>query len=175
LNSHSSIAKVLAELRGECGDSEFGYRMQALFAHVLMRIGCRVHEINTRGHPDILATRGDRQVFVQVKTVLHSSAGTVFGLSPTDLAGISKLGRRDGFLAVLDCAEPARWILVSSDRAATLTTGSVRIATLVAVSERTMSADCTEEFGEIVRSHTTDLCDLSYGLLRDRALQNRLL
>lgn len=149
--------------------------MQALFAHVLMRIGFRVREVNTRGHPDIRAARGDRDLLVQVKTVLHSSAGTVFGLSRHDLAGISKLGRRDGFLAVLDCAEPAQWILVESHRAVPLVTEQVRIATLVAMSDRQMSADCNEEFEEIARSHTADLCNMSYGLLRERALRNQSL
>jgi hypothetical protein len=173
LNGHRSLAEILLELRVEGSDSEFGYRMQALFAHILIRIGCHIDQINTHGHPDIRATRGDREVIVQVKTVLHSSAGTVFDLSQSDFAGISKLGRRDGFLAVLDCAEPAQWILISSDRAATLLTGPVRIATLVAVREREMSVDCTEEFEQIVRSYASDLRNLSYGLLRDRALQNQ--
>jgi hypothetical protein len=97
-----SIARILEELRNHCGDSEFGYRMQALFAHVLIRNGYRIREINTQGHPDVRASLGDREIFVQMKTILHSSAGTLFGLKESDLAGITKRGRRDGFLAVLD-------------------------------------------------------------------------
>src|SRR5262249_26068637 len=112
-------------------------------------------------------------ILVQVKTVTHSSASTLFELTQADLAGISKLGRRDGFLAVLDCAEPAQWIIVSSQRAARLIGGPVHISTLAAVSNREVSADCTEEFKELVQSHAHELSNLSYGLLRNRALQRR--
>jgi hypothetical protein len=63
------IGPALETLRDQCGDAEFGYRMQGLFAHVLMRQGCKILEVNAKGHPDIRARAEDREVLVQVKTV----------------------------------------------------------------------------------------------------------
>lgn len=78
-------------------------------------------------------------------------------------------------LAILDCAEPVQWILVRSERASDVLTKLVHIATLRAISDRPMSSDCTEEFVDIVRSYGLRLLDLSYGLLRERALDHRMM
>lgn len=144
--------------------------MQAMFAHVLMRLGAKILEINAQGHPDIWATLRDRELLVQVKTVLHSSQWTRFELGPEDLAGITALGRRDGLLAVLDCAEPVQWVVVAADRAKGLVGQIVPLPTIQAISRPEMSSDCTEEFSEMVRTHRERLHNLTYSVLRSRAL-----
>ena len=144
--------------------------MQAIFGHVLIRLGARIREINTQGHPDIRAKLGDRELIVQVKTIWHRSHWTMFDLRSEDLSGISAAGRRDGLLAVLDCAEPAKWIVVAAYRAATLVGQSVHLATLQAISRPELSSDCTEEFSSIIRTQQNRLQTLTYSVLRSRAL-----
>ena len=48
----------IENLRLSISPVEFGYKVQALAAHVLLRLDYRVEEINRSGHPDIVATRG---------------------------------------------------------------------------------------------------------------------
>jgi hypothetical protein len=114
----SDITHALEQLRDKCGDAEFGYRTQGLFAHVLIRQGYKILDVKAQGHPDIRALGHDREMLVQVKTVAHRSAQAVIELSVEDVAGIAAVGRRGGWFAVLDCATPARWIMVSGSRGA---------------------------------------------------------
>jgi hypothetical protein len=165
-----SLASLLGELRGQCGDIEFGYRMQAMLAHVLIRLGVTILEMNAQGHPDIRAQLKDGELLVQVKTVLHRSHLSMFDLRPEDLIGISAAGRREGLLAVLDCAEPAQWVVITADRASLLVGQSVHVATLQAISHRELSSDYTAEFADIVRAQRERLRNLTYNVLRSRAL-----
>ena len=80
-----AVKPLLEGLRAQVGDGEFGYRMQALFAHVLVRLGARVLEINAQGHPDVRALMGQELMFVQVKSAMNSGPGSLFQLSGADL------------------------------------------------------------------------------------------
>ena len=52
---HWEAGKCLEILKDAVGLSEFGYRIQGLAAHVLLRLGAKVLQINSQGHPDIIA------------------------------------------------------------------------------------------------------------------------
>ena len=162
--------RVVDGLRAKCGDSEFGYRLQALFAHILLRLSARIVEINAQGHPDIRAVLGDRELLIQVKTCSHSSAATIFEITREDVSGITEGGRRTGMLAFLDCAEPVSWIIVPADRVLAMVGRPVHVATLRADSDRVLSADCTEEFLLILDRVGGHLPNFTYSLLRRRAL-----
>jgi hypothetical protein len=152
-DGHYDIGRFVEELRHQCSDSEFGYRMQALFAHVLMRQGWRILEIKAKGHPDIRAATGDREVFVQVKSVSHHSANSTIELSGSDAAGIRAMGRHAGWFAVLDCAVPIRWIVIERGRAARLLGTPHHLATLQANRDIVLSKYCNEAFLEIISEH----------------------
>jgi hypothetical protein len=144
--------------------------MQALFAHLLMRMGWRIIEINAQGHPDIRATMADQEALVQVKSVVHRTANSMIELSTEDVAGITALGRRAGWFAVLDCAAPVRWNVVTGSRAAWLLGKRLYVTTLRANSDAAMSTDCNDGFHEIVSTNSFRLPNLSYSILRNRAL-----
>ena len=170
-NSQYQIKPVLDNLRSTCGDSEFGYRMQALFAHVMIGLGAVITEINAQGHPDIRAKIGDRDLLIQVKTSKHSSSATEFELSEADFRGISTQGTSEGILAYLDCAEPVNWIVVPNARARRLVGKSVHVATLRADADELFSDECTEVFTEIILNFKDRLGNLTYSILRRRALE----
>ncbi len=154
----------------EVGDGEFGYRIQALFAHVLLRLGGVVSTVNAQGHPDIGARLGDREFLVQVKTVSHVSASQLMNVADEDLKGIAPAGRREGLLAILDCADPVEWIVVPFARASALSGRSVRVATVRAERDVALSEDCTGEFLDLVLTSGRRLRTMSYRVLRRRAL-----
>lgn len=165
-------------LRVHCGDAEFGYRMQAMFAHVLLRLEATILDINAQGHPDILALFGECETSFQVKTSVHSSAHTTFELKAADFAGINQTNntfRGEGYLAFLDCAEPTRWILVPRVRAKLLIGTPCHIATLQANSDVIFSRACTEQFTLILFEKRMRLRTLSYSILRRRALRGECL
>jgi hypothetical protein len=169
-DSSFETSSILQALRIRCGDVEFGYRMQAIFAHILMRQGWRIIEINAQGHPDIRASMADQEVLVQVKSVSHRTANSIIELSNEDVAGVTALGRRAGWFAVLDCAAPARWNVVTGTRAAWLLGKPMYVTTLRANSDAVMSSDCNDQFREIVSANSSRLSNFSYTILRNRAL-----
>ena len=61
-------ARLLAELRREKGFSSFGLLIQALFAHVILRLGGDILDIRSPGHPDIRAIFGGRIHNIEVET-----------------------------------------------------------------------------------------------------------
>lgn len=159
-------------LRTKCGDSEFGYRMQAMFAHILLRQGAVILEINAQGHPDIRARTNDREILVQVKTTSHHWSNPSFLMSDEDLVGISEQGRRDGWLAFLDCALPVEWILVAKKELLPFANTLMQVETLRAISDQPKSTQCTRDFFDIMQKMGERVFNLSYKILRTRALKN---
>jgi hypothetical protein len=87
-----------------------------------------------------------------------------------DAADITALGRRTGWFAVLDCAAPARWNVVTGRRAGWLLGKPMYVTTLRANSDSVMSSNCNDQFREIVSTNSARLPNLSYTILRNRAL-----
>lgn len=147
-----AVKPVLEKLRAEYGDSGFGYRMQAIFAHVLRRLGAVVLEINPKGHPDIKAQMGQELMLVQVKSAAHSGSWVQFSLSDSDFAGITSNGRAVGYLAFLDCADPVSWHVVKSDIARQLVGRFVPVESIIAMRDEQLSFECTRVFAEMIIS-----------------------
>lgn len=147
--------------------------MQALFAHLMLRRGAQILEVNTQGHPDVRARIGDSEYLVQVKTSIHSSAATLFEMTDQDLKGIEPAGTRRGFLAFLDSAQPVSWIIVPFDRAQLLLGRPVPVATLRADSSENLSLEYTQEFFDVLEKVGDRLHRLTYPILRARALDAR--
>lgn len=166
-----AVRPLLEALRAECGDAEFGYRMQAMFAHVLVKLGAVVLEVNAQGHPDIKARLADDLVLVQVKSCMHRTSSSLFQLSKNDLAGITPGDRTKGYLAFLDCADPVSWRLISFPLARQFLNRSVPIASLAAAQEEQLSRDCTEAFTDIILSAKDRLRVLTFTLLASRAVR----
>lgn len=163
----------LDSLRASCGDSEFGYRMQAMFAHLMLRRGAKILEVNTQGHPDIRASIGDVDYLIQVKTSIHSSSATLFELTLDDLNGIRPTGRNQGLLAFLDSAQPVSWIIVRFERVKALLGRSVHVSSLRADSDQILSECYSDEFFEVLDGVGDRLINLTYPLLRRRAMEGK--
>ena len=173
LDARFAVKPLLDKLRLECGDAEFGYRMQALFAHVLLRLGAVICEINAQGHPDIRATLGDTVLFVQVKSVQHGNPFVAFQLSSADLTGIASAELTTGYLALLDCADPVSWIVVEVSKVSQFLNRSISIAGLRAAEEPQLSKDCTDEFTGMLLAAKDRLSTLTFSLLVRRALAGK--
>ena len=168
---HYYAKSILDSLRSTFGDSEFGYRMQALFAHVLLVVGALVKEVNAQGHPDIKAELQGYILNIQVKTAVHNRSTPDFILSSEDYRGVcSDNPHCKGYLAVLDCAEPVSWIVVSERNLKRLIGQPLHLASLRAECEIDFSDECTDTFLEILISNKEKLSSFTYRLLVKRVL-----
>lgn len=165
------VRPILTQLRLRCGDSEFGYRMQGFFAHVLLQRGAHILEINAQGHPDIKARLGSRDVLVQVKSLAHVRSSSQLLVVAEDLAGIACPEEDRGYLAVLDCAVPVSWFVIPEPNARLLVGRPANLATLQADRAEPLSSECSEIFLDLILGLQDRLERLPYALLRERALR----
>ena len=166
------IKPILDSLRTSIGDSEFGIRMQALFAHVLLELGSTITEVNQQGHPDIKSVKNGLTALFQVKSITHSYAGWVLTVSPDDIAGI-RPSRPDevGYFAVLDCATPVSWVVNRYNTIRRHEKCSVSIETIRASADLELSGECSGVFAELLMRHNDNLHLLTFSVLRERALR----
>lgn len=170
------IKPMLDSLRASIGDSEFGYRMQALFAHVLLELGGTITEVNQQGHPDIKSVKDGQTALFQVKSITHGYAGWVLTVSPEDIAGIRPSRPNEvGYFAVLDCAIPVSWVVSGYSAIRRHETCSVSIETIRASADLELSSECSGVFAELLMRHKDNLHLLTFGVLRDRALRGERL
>lgn len=169
LSDRFAVATTLGDLRRKVGNGEFGYRSQGLFAHVILRIGGSVQEINPQGHPDIIATIDGLTTFVEVEIASAMSRKHV--LKSDDLQSLTalQLGQR-GCLAILDTSAPISWLVVESNVLKLRKPSSLNLSTIRALSNRGLSARCTQEFIRIIEEHSASLYNLTFSLLTSRAL-----
>ena len=161
----------MEDLRLLVGDIEFGYRIQGLLAHVFMRLGATVIELNAQGHPDLVINL-DGRIPIEVE-----AAPTVIRSHTVKLEDIEAIkGLNDsGYLAVLDCTLPIAWILLAHPRLKRQGPGPVSLVTLWAMSDDGFSRACTDEFITLIIGIQDRLSNLTFHLLRRRALRGQAL
>ena len=64
---HAVAVDCLMRLRSEASTVEFGYKIQALAAHVLLGLNHRVVEVNHKGHPDIVGVKDGQEFRFEVE------------------------------------------------------------------------------------------------------------
>ena len=128
-------AILLANLRHDVGFSKFGLVVQALFAHVLLRLGGKVLAINSPGHPDISAVLGGELFSIEVETATRKTIPR--HLEPGDLKvlQVSREGER-GYFCVLDTGPPLAWLCVDVASLRQRASGKLRISLLRSYSNR---------------------------------------
>ena len=155
-------------MRAEVGDIEFGYRAQGLFAHVLKRIGASVVDVKHQGHPDIIVLLGGRLTRIEVE--IASMGERYHVIKADDAEAVAPTERNEqGYLAVLDIAEPVRWALIEYSRIRRRL-GRWPLATLHALSHRELGRACNAAFAEIIIADAERLPALTFQLLRQRVL-----
>ena len=104
----------IEDLRLSASPSEFGYKMQALAAHVLIRLNYRIEEINPSGHPDIVATRGLEWLHFEVEAEVGGQRRRQ--LTAADFASLVEVPGVVGYFALAITFPTPRWILVPAER-----------------------------------------------------------
>ena len=165
-------AKLLIDLRDDVGFSRFGLLVQALFAHVLLRLGGNVLDVKNPGHPDIEAVLGGQLYNIEVETAKYKTVTHQLDVADLDVLRTRSQGEL-GYFCVLDCGPPVAWICVDVATIQNRINGVLHLSLLRGYSNRDLSLDCTIEFSEMVIREAQVLRRLTYAQLRREALSGK--
>jgi len=107
-------AGCIEDMRLNVRSAEFGYKVQALAAHVLLRLGFQVHAINQSGHPDIVATRGAKRYHFEIEAEVGRPRSR--RLKEEDFASLVGVPGVFGYFALAIGFPTPRWVLVPAER-----------------------------------------------------------
>ncbi len=171
---HWEAGKCLETLRAAVGLSELGFRIQGLAAHVLLRLGARVLEINSQGHPDIVAEIERGLMRIEVEADMQGSRARA--LTEEDLDGIAPRSPTDkGYFALALCGPYPRWLLIDYSRLRRRFGKPASPAILQGLSDAEASERWTAEFITLLITHCQHLHVFSFDFLVRRALEGKSL
>ena len=165
-------AKILADFRAEVGFARFGLVVQALYAHVLLRLGAEVLDIKNPGHPDICAVIAGVQYNFEIETAQRKTLPRQ--LDDRDLKVLRGLPEGElGYFCVLESGPPIAWLCVDIAALGIRAERELYFSLLRSYSNDELSSDCTVEFARLVIQQNAVLHRLTYDRLRHEALDGK--
>jgi len=137
---------------------------------VLLRLGYRIDEINSSGHPDIVANRDGRTFCFEIETEV--GATRLRKLTDADLISLTDPPGIIGYYALAVSIPTPRWVLVPAAKLTTRARSSPK-ALLEALSDKTASAAWTYEYVQLLSVAYRQIKLASFKALRERALAGR--
>ena len=159
----------IENLRLNVSSSEFGYKVQAMAAHVLLRLNYSVLEINRTGHPDVVATRDMKEFRFEVEAEAVGSRPRQ--LTNEDFAALAEIPGSFGYFALAISFPTPRWIVVPVERLKARKPSSTVL--LDALSDRELSTAWTCEYTNMLNEQCRRILRASFGALCSRALEGR--
>ncbi len=165
-------ARLLTNLINDVGIPKFGLVVQALFAHVLLRLGGNVLDIKNPGHPDIRAMLAGQIYNIEVETAGRKTLPRQLEQADLKVLQVHR-GRGYGYFCVLDTGHPIAWLCVDVASLGRRASGKLHLSLIRAYSNRKLSLDCTTEFSRLVTKEARNLRQFTYGQLRQEALSGK--
>ena len=159
----------LKNLHLSVSSAEFGYKVQALAAHVLLRLNFAVEEINRSGHPDIVATRGMDKLHFEVEAEVAGPRPRK--LTDEDFDALTELPGGVGYFALAISFPTPRWIVVRADRLKYRRPSSNVL--LEALSDADFSNAWTYAYIDLLKRECRRIRRASFRYLCERALTGR--
>jgi hypothetical protein len=161
---------ILHDLCKSIGNSDFGFRIQGLFAHALIRLGIKIFEVNLQGHPDIVGDVENKRIKLEVEAAVGNARRRI--IDEENIEAIKPNNKNEkGYFAVLDCGLPPEWLLVDYQHLKWRCSESLSIIILKSLSDKEFSSKCTEQFFNLILLNTERLPSFTFSILRDRALR----
>ena len=158
--------ECIEQMRLSVEPSEFGYKIQALAAHVLLRLDFQIREINQYGHPDIIATRGPEEIRFEIEAEV--SGPRPRQLTNEDFASLIDSSGAVGYYALAIGFPTPRWIVVPAEHLKDR--GPSSNVLLEALSDRNFSGAWTLEYLNLLHKECRPIRRASFGTLCARAL-----
>lgn len=175
INFHEQLncGSLLQNFYKKVGPIEFGYWMQGIAAHILLKIGFNILEINSSGHPDILGFLNGARMSFEIET--DSSGKGLHSLTVPDIRGLRPPSSLDnGYYALLKATIRPEWIILSYERCTKLTQ-HLQIPVIETYSDRNLSELWTNTLIRIILDNKGSIFTFNYSKLKEMALKGLVL
>lgn len=167
MNSETTF--TLWRLLREQGPSEFGLMAQVFLAICFKQFGAEIRALKQTGHPDIEFFYQDK--LWRIETEFIAPLKDSYDIKQEDLdATISESPVDTGYISLLNCNFPARWILVNTE--VLLIEGIRKISTsrLQSICNTELSGACSSWSNQFISENKNMLLNMKYSSLRDHFL-----
>ena len=163
---HANVVDCLTRLRSKSSATGFGYKMQALAAHVLLAMNHRVVEVKRTSHPDIVSVKDGQEFGFEVEAEVLGNRKRM--LTSSDFKGLTGSAGVIGYFALAVSFPKPYWVLVPARRLArrNLPSGN---ALLEALSDKEFSSEWTHAYFALVDRSCKEMLDWSFEQLVQRA------
>lgn len=168
----TAVDDCLRRILAESGAAAFGYKIQALAAHVLVRLGHRVIEVNHSGHPDIVTVKAGAEFRFEVEA--ETAGPGAHKLTAADFDALLDGPEVLGFFALAVSFPMPYWVVVPASKLARRRTAGRR-ALLEALGDREYSAAWTAEYAALLQKSCREIKRASFRHLVEAALAGRQL
>lgn len=173
MDENPRATECLRSLLRRVGRSEFGYRVQGLAAHVLLRLGATVLDVKASGHPDITAQ--DDQGIMRIEVEADTGSSRERQLTGADYVGMASDRRGDrGYFALLLMGPRVRWVITPLENLS-VRSKPLPISTVTSLADVQLSFAWTEAMVSIVVEHYEKIWFYSFDSLRQRSLNGQVL
>lgn len=165
-------SECIDRIRLDISPVEFGYKIQALAAHVLLRLGYKINEVNQSGHPDIVATKDRREFRFEVEAEVTGPRSRK--LTDADFASLTESSNAVGYYALAISFPTPYWVLVPASKLICRKFPSSNML-LEALSDKAYSEKWTYEYVQLLQSACRQIKLASFGDLTKMAVAGRRL
>ena len=169
MNSPMALSAIecIERIRSDISPIEFGYKIQALAAHVLLRLNYRVDEVNPSGHPDIVATKDGREFRFEVEAEVIGPRPRE--LTDADFASLMESPNVFGYYALAISFPRPYWVLVPATKLIRRNFPSSNML-LEALSDKAYSEEWTYEYVRLLHSACRKIRLASFSYLSQMAI-----
>ena len=164
------VIRLHRTLLNQTTPSEFGYKMQAVIGHILLRQGFEIREINQSGHPDIVAELDEVRHVFEIEA--DTSTPKPKQLTRQDFESLLCDTATLGWYGRLVNLHKPYWILVRASKLAHRSRAT-SVSMLMALSDREFSDSCTKTYFEILRRSMPRIQESSFGRLSSDAIRGQ--
>lgn len=165
-------SECIERIRSGISSAEFGYKMQALAAHVLLRCGYRITAVNRSGHPDIISILNGKEFRFEVEAQAGGPRHRKLTVADFDsLVGGPNL---TGYYALAVSFPTPYWVLVPASKLVDRKLPSSN-ALLEALSDKEYSEEWTREYIWLLQNACRQIRLASFHQLSQMALEGHRL
>lgn len=170
-SAEEAALNCLEALLLELSPQEFGNRLQAVAAHILLRLGYHIAAVKWQGHPDIAAWREGVEYRFEVEAQVTGPRPR--RLEDKDFESLLGAFNAPGYYALASSphARP-RWLLVPASSLVSRKSPS-RNALLEALSDEDYSAAWTDEYHRLLQASGRLIRQTPSGELGQMAVEGR--
>ena len=169
-DSIDMASECIDDIRSRISAVEFGYKVQAIAAHVLLRLGYRVNAINQRGHPDVVAFKGGHEFRFEIEA--EAGRPRPRRLTEADFATLMSVPDGFGYYALAVCIPAPKWILVRASKLV-YRRYAVPNVLLEALSDMEYSEEWTSEYVSLLNESCDQIRKESFERLKAAVFRDR--